>query len=242
MDQWPNDSLTQASSEGNLRGGMLWSSLVCVAITLLFLAIRLPEVAPPIPLWVVGLLEEGGPTGEATRGEDVAHRMLPDETGLPLQSLRGPLAPEGLLGKRKTLEGVPQAPPAAPPTGREGTPSRSWRPYVSEMAAGAETGQEVDWYSVEGPLQYRPILASPAPTYPAGVQVERRVRVHVMVSPSGGVVDAFAVERGHAALDSAAVASLYRWRFAPLPENADQVNQEGDVTFLFQLKAPGAMR
>jgi TonB family protein len=189
----------------------------------------------------VGLLEEGARAGEATRGEDIAHRMLPDETGLPLQSLRGPLAPEGLSGKRRTLEGGPQAPAAAPPTGREETPSRSWRPYVREMAAGAETGQEVDWYSVEGPLQYRPILASPAPKYPAGVQVERRVRVHVRVSPSGGVIDAFAVERGHAALDSAAVASLYRWRFAPLPDNVDQVNQEGDVTLLFRLKAPGVM-
>jgi TonB family protein len=239
MQTLPVSPLTESGVQGNLPRGLLCSSLACIILALLFLLVRLPEVVPPLPVWVVGLLDEGELTGRETAGEEMEMREFVDEAGLPLQSERGPLAPEGIAGGRQPLESTPRTRAASPPTGGEAAPSRSWRPFVREEASvGAPEGHESDWYAVEGPLQHRSILAAPVPQYPPGVQVEGKVRVHVRVAPSGEVLGAFAVERGHAALDSAAVAGLHQWRFAPLPSEASQVDQEGDVTFFFQLALP----
>ncbi len=240
MNPPPDLSVAHPGFQGNLRAGIVWSSLVCLALALVLFLVKLPEVVPPLPVWVVGLLEEGEEAGDEAVGQEPAGRTLLEDSGLPLQSTRGPMSPEGYAGGARDLEPAPRT-RVAPPTGGAESPSRSWKPFVQEAPVGSPTGQEAEWYAVEGPLRFRQILASPAPEYPAGVQVEGRVRVHVRVAPTGEVSAAYAVERGHASLDSAAVASLYKWRFAPLREDAAQVDQEGDVTFVFQLSAqPGS--
>jgi TonB family protein len=231
-------SFTHPGLQGNLRAGTVWSSVVCLALAALLLLVRFPDVVPPLPVWVVGLLEEGEPTSDDSMTREPAGADVPEETGLPLQSTRGPLAPEGFPGGSPRLESVPRTRDLAPPTGAGDAPSRNWRPFVQEAPAGTLTGEEGDWYAVEGPLRFRAILASPAPGYPPGVQIEGTVRVHVRVAPSGEVIAAYTVERGDASLDNAAVASLYQWRFAPLPNDAAQVVQEGDVTFVFRLTVP----
>ncbi len=238
MTQLPDHSIGHPGLQDNLRAGMLWSSLTCLLLAVLLFLVKLPDVVPPLPVWVVGLLAEGDERGEEAAGQEPTGRDLLEETGLPLHSTRGPLAPEGFSGGLQRLESVPRMQVFSPPTGGDEVPSRSWRPFVQEAPVGTPTGQEGDWYAVEGPLRFRAILASPAPEYPPGVQTEGKVRVHVRVAPSGEVIAAYAVERGHASLDSAAVASLHQWRFAPLPTDAEQVAQEGDVTFVFRLALP----
>jgi TonB family protein len=238
MTQSLDHPMARLGLQGNLRAGILWSSLACLVLAVLLFLVRLPDVLPPLPVWVVGLVEEGEETGVERVGREPAERELPEETGLPLQSTRGPLAPQGFSGGTQHLESVPRTRVFSPPTGDDDAPSRRWRPFVEEAPAGTSTGQESDWYAVEGPLRFRTILASPAPEYPPGVQTEGTVRVHVRVAPSGEVIAAYVIERGHASLDNAAVASLYRWRFAALPTEAEQVAQEGDVTFVFRLALP----
>jgi protein TonB len=105
---------------------------------------------------------------------------------------------------------------------------------------GEETGDEgvsneperSSPFQIEG-LNRNPV-DTPAPVY--AEQVNAVIRVRIVVAPNGQIIQMIPLIKGNARLEEAVMAALRSWRFNPLPPNAPQENQTGQVTFRFTLR------
>jgi len=87
-------------------------------------------------------------------------------------------------------------------------------------------------FQIEG-LNRAPV-STPLPVY--SEQVNALIRVRIVVDPQGRIIQRIPLLKGNARLEQAVMDALLRWRFNPLPPNAPQENQTGQVTFRFTLR------
>ncbi|GMQ80658.1 MAG: energy transducer TonB [Rhodothermia bacterium] len=87
-------------------------------------------------------------------------------------------------------------------------------------------------FQIEG-LNRVPV-STPLPVY--SEQVNAIIQVRIVVDPQGRLIRRIPLLKGNASLEKAVMDALLRWRFNPLPANAPQENQTGQVTFRFTLR------
>ncbi|MFH1824586.1 MAG: TonB family protein [Candidatus Firestonebacteria bacterium] len=95
-------------------------------------------------------------------------------------------------------------------------------------------------YNVTGPIASRGILYHDAPEYPEWARrkgIEGEICVQITVDPKGDVKDIFVIRTcGFKELDQLVIDCMRRWKFDSLPMSAKQIDQEGKITFKFNLK------
>ena len=93
-------------------------------------------------------------------------------------------------------------------------------------------GFELDF----GGMGKRKIYSYTLPSYPAGVSKEIDVKLRFTILPDGTVGKIFPLIKADTRLESAAINSLKRWRFEPLPEGQNQAEQTAVIIFPFRLQ------
>jgi TonB family protein len=91
---------------------------------------------------------------------------------------------------------------------------------------------EIDW---EGEFQ-REVYQKRLPEFPPDVQREATIKIQFSVLPSGLVGSAMLLQKGDTRLENLTLEAFKTWRFNPLPDYLEQVNQNGVITFRFKLK------
>jgi len=95
-------------------------------------------------------------------------------------------------------------------------------------------------YNITGPISSRGILHSYTPTYPEWARrrgIEGEVCVQITVDPKGDVKDIFVIKTcGFKELDQLVIDCMRKWKFDVLPVSAKQIDQDGIITFKFDLK------
>jgi protein TonB len=82
----------------------------------------------------------------------------------------------------------------------------------------------------------RKIYSYTLPSYPAGVSKEIDVKLRFTILPDGTVGKIFPLIKADTRLESAAINSLKRWRFEPLPGGQNQADQTAVIIFPFRLQ------
>lgn len=82
----------------------------------------------------------------------------------------------------------------------------------------------------------RKIYSYELPAYPAGVSKEIDVKLQFTILTDGTVGKIFPLIKADTRLESAAINSLKRWRFEPLPGGQKQAGQTAVIIFPFRLQ------
>lgn len=93
-------------------------------------------------------------------------------------------------------------------------------------------GFDIDW----GGMGTRKIFSYEIPEYPEGVQKEIDIRLRFTIKPDGTIGSVTLLTKADTKLEQAAINSLWKWRFEPLPPNAAQVNQPAVIVFPYRLR------
>ena len=91
-------------------------------------------------------------------------------------------------------------------------------------------------FSITGALSKRKILKKVLPPYPAGYEERTDVQVRLTVGPAGEVKKLLLMKTGGAVFDNTTLEALREWRWEPLPLSMTQMDQEGIITFFYELK------
>lgn len=100
---------------------------------------------------------------------------------------------------------------------------------------GSEFGQygiDVDW----GGKGIRKIQSWNIPPYPDGVAKEADVKLQFSILPDGTVGKIIPLRKADTRLEMAAINSLRKWRFEPIPSSKKQLEQVVMITFPFRLR------
>ncbi|OGF49796.1 MAG: hypothetical protein A2231_06195 [Candidatus Firestonebacteria bacterium RIFOXYA2_FULL_40_8] len=93
---------------------------------------------------------------------------------------------------------------------------------------------------IEGPIASRGILYSSTALYPEWARrkgIEGEIKVQIKVDPKGDVKAIDVIKTcGFKELDQVVIECMRKWKFAPLPFSANQIDQGGRITFKFNLK------
>src|SRR3989339_308677 len=93
---------------------------------------------------------------------------------------------------------------------------------------------------IEGPIASRGVLYSPPALYPEWARrkgIEGEIKAQIKVDPKGDVKDTIVIKTsGFKELDQVVIECMRKWKFAPLPFSANQTDQDGRITFKFNLK------
>jgi TonB family protein len=90
---------------------------------------------------------------------------------------------------------------------------------------------DIDW---EGEIK-REIYQRRLPEFPPDVQREATIKIQFSVLPNGMVGSALIIQKGDTKLENLTLEAFKTWRFNPLPDYVDQVQQTGVITFRFKL-------
>ncbi|PJA98136.1 MAG: hypothetical protein CO128_08855 [Ignavibacteriales bacterium CG_4_9_14_3_um_filter_30_11] len=93
-------------------------------------------------------------------------------------------------------------------------------------------GYDIDW----GGRGQRRIYSFSLPEYPEGVNKEIDIRLKFTILPDGTVGSIFPLIKADTQLEDAAIKSLRQWRFEPLSENQNKINQTAVIIFPYRLK------
>jgi TonB family protein len=93
-------------------------------------------------------------------------------------------------------------------------------------------GFEIDF----GGKGKRKIYSYSLPAYPQGVSKEIDVKLRFSILPDGSVGRVFPLLKADARLESAAISSIKKWRFEPLPNGQQQIEQVAVIVFPYRLQ------
>lgn len=222
-----------------LRRSIIYSVLFHLFLALFFLLISCHlEVIPPEPMELglsmlaeEGMYEEEGMSSAALapekEGGDVPVEM-PEVDAPPIKGEETSLKEEDILseGIADTLlgeisESGKSLDPKAASTGEE------------SLGVGGKKGMP---FSITGALSKRKILKKVLPSYPSGYEERTDVQVKLTVGPAGEVKKLLLMKTGGAVFDNTTLEALREWRWEPLPPGVEQADQEGIITFYYELK------
>jgi len=116
-------------------------------------------------------------------------------------------------------------------------------PMTSEMEGKDITGPSSDIgttggqpFTIEGEAADRTIIRKVLPQYPPGQQREAVIKIRFTVLPDGRVSNMIPVRKGDPVLDEITTKALRQWRFNAIPEDEEQKNVQGIITFVYKLK------
>lgn len=222
-----------------IRRGILYSVLLHLFLALIFsiitcdLNVTLPE---PIELGISmigeeGMYEEpgmGAAVGTPEEKEGSIPVDMPETTAPPIKGEETSVIEDDKLneGMLDTLlseigETGKQLEPKVSSTGEE------------SLGTGGKKGMP---FSITGALATRKILRKVIPSYPAGYEERTKVEVKLTVEPGGEVKMLLLLKTGGAIFDRITLEALREWKWERLPPNAEQVEQEGIITFYYELK------
>jgi len=93
---------------------------------------------------------------------------------------------------------------------------------------------------IEGPIASRGIIYRASALYPEWARrkgIEGEIKAQIKVEPKGEVREILVVKTcGFKELDQVVIECMRKWKFSPLPFSANQIDQDGLITFKFSLK------
>lgn len=231
-----------------------------ILLALLFFLMKL-ELQPfdldftPVFFFPVSETETGGGSADATLGGaqplvELPRRPMLNETSpllkLPDSDRQAVIAPSpkgkpdlssmesirpgmksdilpGLIGQRE------RAPVRAIPLSDEALFGER-TDLLGEKIAGDEMF-EISW---KGPTRTK--ISGELPRFPGGLNEAVTVRLSFTVAPDGSVVAVDPLVKGMAELEKVSIEALRSWRFNALESSIVQENQDGVITFVFELK------
>jgi TonB family protein len=109
-------------------------------------------------------------------------------------------------------------------------------PLPSTGGRGSDVGRGVG-YSVDwGDGGSRRLLSGDLPAYPEGAGVEAQIRLEAVVTPGGTIASVRPIQKADTRLEDAALSSVRRWVFEPLPKSVAPRNQTCLITFNYRLR------
>jgi len=96
--------------------------------------------------------------------------------------------------------------------------------------------RSMERFSIEWMAGTRIKISGELPRYPEGINKEVTIKVRFFVKPDGTVGDMMPDTKGERELEDICMRMLKQWRFSKLGSLAPQVEQEGVITFRFQLR------
>jgi len=222
-----------------IRRGILYSVLVHLFLALLFSIITCDlNVTPPEPieLGISMLAEEGfyeepgmsaaSGTPEEKGGDipvDLTETKAPPIKGEETSLKEDEILSEGMIDTLLSEIGE---------TGKHLEPKVSSTGNET-LGTGGEKGMP---YSITGTLSKRKILKQVIPPYPKGYEERTKVVVKLTVEPKGEVKKLLLLKTGGEVFDRVTLEALREWKWESLPPNAEQADQEGTITFFYELK------
>lgn len=222
-----------------MRRGILYSVLIHLFLALIFsiitcdLNVTLPE---PIELGISMIAEEGmyeepgmgAAIGTPEEEGDIIPVDMPETSAPFIKGEETSVTEDDKLseGMLDTLlseieETGKQLEPKVSSTGEE------------SLGTGGRKGMP---FSITGALATRKILRKVIPSYPAGYEERTRVVVKLTVEPGGEVKKLLLLKTGGTIFDRVTLEALREWKWERLPPTIDQVDQEGTITFYYELK------
>ncbi len=104
----------------------------------------------------------------------------------------------------------------------------------SQAVSGKLGGDDMFTISWEGPSRVK--LSGTPPEFPKGVDRASLVKLTFDVAPDGSVVFISPATKGVPELEKVSIDALRSWRFNRLDPALSQMNQRGEITFVFRLK------
>jgi TonB family protein len=222
-----------------VRRGIIYSILFHLFLALVFTLVNCSlNIVPPEPIELglsmvaeEGMFEEGGMTASAGTPDEEGTTIpvdMPDSDAPPIKDSEtvdkdSEKLTEGVLDTLLSDIGE---------TGKELDPKSSSSGEES-LGVGGKKGMP---YSISGALSQRKIIKQVIPQYPPGYEEITKVVVKITVEPSGEVKKLLLMNTGGEVFDRRTLEALREWRWESLPPNAEQVNQEGIITFYYELK------
>lgn len=100
-----------------------------------------------------------------------------------------------------------------------------------------ENSEQAFGYKIDfGNAGKRKIYNFVIPPYPEDVSKEIDVKLRFTILPDGSIGTIIPLVKADARLEDAAISSLRKWRFEPLPGHKKQTPQNAVITFPFRLK------
>ncbi len=222
-----------------LQRGILYSVLFHLFLVLIFTLVNCSlNITPPEPIELgismvaeEGMYEEAGMTAVAgapeTEGGDIPVDM-PETAAPPIKGEESAIKKEHILS-----EGIIDT--VLSETGEVG---KNLDPKVASSGddSSGVGGKKGMPFSITGALSERKILTKVLPKYPPGYEERTDVEVRITVMPKGGVRKLMLLKTGGAVFDNITLEALREWKWEPLPPNAKQTDQEGIITFFYELK------
>ena len=209
----------------------------------------------PVTFAPIAEVEVGGGVtsprwGGAQPMVDLPRRPMLNETSpllkLPESSRQAVIAPSSSgkpdLSSVVSLRSGQRAPLTTLSSGiRERAPIKPM-PLSDEALYGARTdalgdkiaGEEMFTIKWEGPARVK--TSGTTPSFPEGVNKAVTVRLAFTVAPDGSVISVHPLTKGQAELEKVSIQALRAWRFNRLDKGLVQKEQDGVITFVFQLK------
>ncbi len=222
-----------------LRRSILYSVLFHLFLVLLFFLISCHlEIVPPEPIELglsmlaeEGMYEEEGMSSAALSPEREGGDVPVDMPEIDAPAIKGE---ETSLKEEEVLsEGVVDT-----LLSELSESGKSLDPKVASsgeesLGVGGKPGMP---FSITGALSKRKILKKVLPAYPAGYEERTDVQVRLTVGPAGAVKKLLLMKTGGAVFDNTTLAALREWQWEPLPPGVEQLDQEGIITFYYELK------
>ena len=176
-----------------------------------------------------GIYEEPGMSAAGTPDEgSVVPVDIPETTAPPIKGEETLVEKEEIMNEgmvdtllRDVEETGKHLEPKVSSTGEE------------SLGVGGEKGMP---FSITGELSTRKILRKVLPQYPAGYERLERTVVKLSEAPEGEVTRLLLIKTGGAVFDRITLEALREWKFEALPPNVEQMDQEGTITFFYELQ------
>ena len=167
-----------------------------------------------IPIESQGQLTKSGQKDRISANREAIHGINDD-----LSSLDDEIFNNVKVGSKSSDKSVGKKVDAIAVPGQKGGDVKFEKPY------------EINWEGVK-----RDIINDPPPGYPAGINVEGKIRIKITVLPDGTVGELILVQKLNATLESETLKTLKSWRFSPLKPTDPPINQTARITYNFELK------
>ncbi|MCX5777325.1 MAG: energy transducer TonB [Candidatus Firestonebacteria bacterium] len=133
------------------------------------------------------------------------------------------------------------------PIGMEETALKSAAGLIEDPSFGGGYGEDnlppgsADGkHGIEGPIASRGILYRAPALYPEWARrkgIEGEIKAQIKVDSNGDVSDTIVIKTcGFKELDQVVIECMRKWKFSPLPFSANKIDQDGRITFKFNLK------
>lgn len=222
-----------------LRRSIVYSVLFHLFLALLFLLISCHlEVVPPEPIELglsmvteEGMLEEEGITSAALAPEKEGGDIPVDMPEVDAPPIKG--EETAIENDDGLSEGITDTLLSEISDGGKSLDPKVASSGEESLGVGGKQGMP---FSITGALSKRKILKKVLPAYPAGYEERTNVQVRLTVGPAGEVKKLLLLKTGGAVFDNTTLEALREWRWEPLAPGVEQVDQEGIITFYYELK------